>query len=89
MSHAFVDNNTLNILGAFHNVDAVFLLKILLPEQLTNYKVQVLRGRFPCGQDKALKCHAKVNLSEGRVRVDCFEDLDVWFEVDLVPRQGA
>lgn len=79
---AFVDCNTLHITTFDHNND-MFLLKLPLPEQLSSLTVQRLSGRFPWGQGKTLKCQAKVNLEEGRVRVDSFEDLAVWFEVEL------
>jgi hypothetical protein len=50
---------------------------------LEHIGIDRLSGRFPWGQGKTLKCQAKVNLEESRVRVDSFEDLAVWFEVDL------
>lgn len=79
---AFVDRNTLHITTFDHDHD-IFLLKLPLPEQLSGRTVQRLSGRFPSGQGKTLKCQAKVNIQEGHVRVDSFEDMAVWFEVEL------
>ena len=83
---AFVDSGILHITDESHN-ERLFMLKIPLPKQVSNHNV--LRGsfdgRFPWGYGESLKCQAKLNLNDGRVRVDSFEDSSLWFEVALFP----
>ena len=82
---AYVDKGVLHITTMERN-DALFQLKIPLPAQVSNRDVSrgSFAGRFPWGQGKSLRCQAKLDVEEGRVRVDSFDDPTVWFEVALV-----
>ena len=66
-----------------HDHSYIFSLKIALDSvpNLDTLAITSYNGRFPLGKGCQIRCHAKYDPQSKVVRVDSFDEPDLWFEV--------